>query len=118
MRRVRGEIQAKYAAWCCGQQIDDISKCSMQFIREDAVKAAFVTTMNKLSFGWKAVYDVNGELGKTEEVKKLIKYAGTAETPTEFDGGLFEEYVENIYVLSRTEIGFHMKYGLLLREGV
>lgn len=190
-RRIHSASKVKYAAWCCGQHIDDISKCSMQFIREDAIQAAFVTMMNKLSFGWKAVlkplldslqqakrtdgigrinelesrleknlerrqvliglaakgylepavfnqenhellaeaeeiteekdrlsYAVNGELTKTEEVKKLIKYAGTAEMLTEFDGGLLEEYVEKIYVFSRTEIGFHMKCGLLLREGV
>ena len=53
-----------------------------------------------------------------KEVSKLVKYANTAEMLTAFDGALFEEYVENIRVFSRAEIGFQEKYGLLLKEGV
>lgn len=52
-----------------------------------------------------------------EEVSRLAKYTNTAEILTAFDGNLFEEYVENIHVFSRTEIGFRMKCGLLLKEG-
>lgn len=190
-RRIHSASKQKYTAWCCNQHIDDISKCSMQYIREDAIEAAFITMMNKLIFGTNVVlmpmmdalketsrsaglgrinelesrieknlerrqvlmglaakgylepaifnqennellmaaeemnaekenlsYSINGELEKMKEVSRIVKYTNTAEMRTAFDGDLFEEYVENIHVFSRKEIGFQMKCGLLLKEGV
>lgn len=40
-----------YNAWCCGGHIEDSSSCSMKFIRDDDLKRAFLTMMNKLVFG-------------------------------------------------------------------
>lgn len=190
-RRIHNASKIKYPAWCCSQHIDDISKCSMQFIREDALEQAFVTMMNKLVFGRKVVirplldtlretsradglgrineleskleknlerrqvltglmtkgylepalfnqennellaeaermntekenlsYDINGELTRTEEVNHLLHFANKEEMLTAFDGELFKEYVEHIEVCSRTEIAFHLKCGLILKEGV
>ena len=190
-RRIHNASKVKYAAWCCGQHIDDISKCSMMFIREDAIEQAFVTMMNKLVFGRKQVlkplldalretsrtdglgrinelelrleknlerrqvlmglmtkgylepalfnqennellteaaqmnaekenlsHAINGELTRTEEVSSLLRFANKEGMLTAFDGDLFEEYVEQIVVCSRTEIAFHMKCGLILKEGV
>jgi len=38
-------------AWCCSTHIKDISKCSMKFIRDEDIKSAFVTMINKLIYG-------------------------------------------------------------------
>ena len=61
---------------------------------------------------------INGELTRTEEVSSLLRFANKEEMLTAFDGDLFEEYVEQSVVCSRTEIAFHMKCGLILKEGV
>jgi site-specific DNA recombinase len=45
----------EYAAWCCSKHIEDISQCSMKFIREDDIHRAFVTMMNKLKYGHKYI---------------------------------------------------------------
>lgn len=49
-RRIHSTTTHKYAAWCCNTHIEDKSSCSMKYIRDDAVKAAFVTMINKLIF--------------------------------------------------------------------
>lgn len=161
----------------------------MQFIRNDAVEAAFVTMMNKLIYGQKTILRpllnalrgandtdsyrrvaelesrmeevversqvltglmtkgylepalfnkekneleveleslqrqkdslsrvLNGNLTKTDEVSHLLKFAVKSEMGVDFDGDLFEEYVDRIVVYSRTEIGFELKCGLTLKE--
>ncbi|MEK5393009.1 recombinase family protein [Margalitia sp. FSL K6-0131] len=45
----------KYIAWCCSKHISNITECSMQFIRDEDIKTAFVTMMNKLIFGQKFI---------------------------------------------------------------
>ena len=50
-RRIHSSSCIHYAAWCCSRHIDDISQCSMQYIREDGLERAFVMMMNKLAFG-------------------------------------------------------------------
>lgn len=59
---------------------------------------------------------LNGNLAKTEKVSRLLKFAAKAEMVSDFDGGLFEEYVDRVVVYSRTEIGFELKCGLTLKE--
>ena len=59
---------------------------------------------------------LNGNLAKTEEVSRLLKFAAKAEMVSDFDGELFEEYVDRVVVYSRTEIGFELKCGLTLKE--
>ena len=44
-----------YIAWCCSKHISNITECSMQFIRDEDIKTAFVTMMNKLIFGQKFI---------------------------------------------------------------
>lgn len=190
-RRIHSACRVKYAAWSCKQHIDDISKCSMQYIREDALERAFVTMMNKLVFGRKVVlkpllaalheksrtadleqinelesrleknierrqvlislmakgyldsalfnqennallaetaklntekenlaHTIQDELARTENVSRLLRFANKEKLLTTFDGDLFEEYVEQVVVCSKTEIAFHMKCGLILRERV
>lgn len=45
----------KYVAWCCSKHIGNITECSMQFIRDEDIKTAFVTMMNKLIYGQKFI---------------------------------------------------------------
>ena len=54
-RRVHSSGARKYIAWCCSKHIRQITECSMQFIRDDDIKTAFVTMMNKLIFGQKFI---------------------------------------------------------------
>lgn len=42
-------------AWVCATHIDDIRQCSMKYIRDDALKAAITTMINKLIFGRKLI---------------------------------------------------------------
>ena len=44
-----------YEAWCCSTHIYNKESCSMKFIRDDDIKLAFVTMMNKLVFGHKLI---------------------------------------------------------------
>ncbi len=55
-------------------------------------------------------------LTKTDEVSRLLKFSVKSEMGVDFDGDLFEEYVDRIVVYSRTEIGFELKCGLTLKE--
>ncbi len=50
-RRIHSSGKRKYVAWCCTKHLEDISECSMKFIRDEDIKMAFVTMINKLIFG-------------------------------------------------------------------
>ncbi len=50
--RLGGET---YESWCCSTHIYNKESCSMKFIRDDDIKLAFVTMMNKLVFGHKLI---------------------------------------------------------------
>lgn len=49
-RRTTKEPNGEYISWCCNRHIEDKTACSMKFIKDDAIKAAFTTMMNKLIF--------------------------------------------------------------------
>ncbi len=49
-RRIHSSAGGKYAAWCCNTHIVDKERCSMLFVRDDDLKLAFVTLMNKLVY--------------------------------------------------------------------
>ena len=40
----------KYVAWSCSNHLKDVTSCSMKFIRDEQIKLAFITMMNKLIF--------------------------------------------------------------------
>ena len=40
-------------AWACGTHLNDIDKCPAKYIRDDKLKSAFVTMLNKLIFSQK-----------------------------------------------------------------
>ena len=50
-RRVNSGKGGKYAAWCCGTHIADKTKCSIQSVRDEDIKLAFTTMLNKLIYG-------------------------------------------------------------------
>lgn len=54
-RRVHYSTRSKYTAWTCSTHIEDKNKCSMLFIRDNQLKLAFVTMMNKLVFSHRAL---------------------------------------------------------------
>lgn len=54
-RRIHSSGTRKYVAWCCSKHLKQITECSMQFIRDEDIKKAFVTMINKLIFGRKLI---------------------------------------------------------------
>ena len=49
-RRKHYKPSGEYVAWCCTHHIEDKNSCSMKYITDDGIKAAFLTMMNKLAF--------------------------------------------------------------------
>lgn len=49
-RRIHYSKKKEYIAWCCTKHLDYTVKCSMKFIKDDDIKAVFVTMLNKLIF--------------------------------------------------------------------
>ena len=47
------QVHSNGVLWICKTHLTDKSKCSMKYIRDDAVKAAFATMINKLIFAGK-----------------------------------------------------------------
>ncbi|MFR2372645.1 MAG: zinc ribbon domain-containing protein, partial [Anaerobutyricum sp.] len=45
----------KYAAWCCNTHIKDKDKCHMLFVKDDDLKQAFITMMNKLVYAHRII---------------------------------------------------------------
>lgn len=54
-RRIHNCTGYKYAAWCCNTHIEDKSKCHMLFVKDEALKLAFITMMNKLIFSHRMI---------------------------------------------------------------
>lgn len=55
---------------------------------------------------------------QTTETEKFLKFVEKAEMQEEWNEEFFQQFVENITVYSRNEIGFVLKCGLTLRERV
>lgn len=49
-RRSHYKPSGSYIAWCCTHHVEDRYSCSMKYITDDGIKAAFLTMMNKLVF--------------------------------------------------------------------
>lgn len=50
-RRRHYKPSGEYIAWCCNRHIEDKNSCSLKYITDEGIKAAFTTMMNKLVFG-------------------------------------------------------------------
>ena len=48
--RIHSSTYGKYAAWVCNTHLEDTSRCSMLYIRDDDLKLAFTTMINKLVY--------------------------------------------------------------------
>lgn len=54
-RRIHSCTGYKYAAWCCNTHIEDKNRCHMLFVKDEALKLAFITMMNKLIFSYRLI---------------------------------------------------------------
>lgn len=190
-RRTNYSTYQTYIAWCCKTHIDNKNNCSMLFIRDEAIKVAFTTMMNKLIFASDIVLkplakgmkyycedtrlqliqdleqvllqnkekrdsmqrlfaekiidtvfytrennllltsfsnakneirlleqNLEGDNVKIKSINDLLKFTQRAGKLQEYNADIFTEFVENIIVYSRTEIGFVLKCGLTLRERI
>lgn len=54
-RRMHYKPSGAYVAWCCSRHIETVDACSMKYITDDALKATFLTMMNKLVFSHQTV---------------------------------------------------------------
>ena len=92
-RRKHYKPSGDYVAWCCNTHLKDKESCSMLYIEDEPLKNAFVTMMNKLQFGHKAIllqlYDqirlssgkdvylrldaIETELSKVQEQKESVE---------------------------------------------
>lgn len=188
-RRQHYKPSGNYVAWSCANHLEDKKVCTMKYVTDDALKLAFVTMMNKLSFGCQAVlrpllqslrgqndkelllkieeletaieknteqrqvltnlmasgylepalfnkesnelaseadslrqekdslmHSVNGEMVKTEELQKLMKFVSKGTMQTEFEEEVFCNFVKGMTVHSREEVVFELKCGLSLKE--
>ena len=53
--KFKRQTQSSCIAWACKTHLNDKDACSMMFIKDEAIKAAFVTMLNKLIFAYKRV---------------------------------------------------------------
>ncbi len=62
--------------------------------------------------------EMGGDMRKTEGLQEILKYTGKGEMLSEFDPGLFKQFVDHVTVCSREEVIFHLKCGLNLPERI
>lgn len=53
--KFKRQTQHSGIAWACTTHLYQKEACSMMFIKDEAIKAAFVTMLNKLIFGYKSI---------------------------------------------------------------
>lgn len=62
-------------AWVCNTHIADIRRCSAKYVRDDVLKAAFITMLNKLIFSRKLIlkplYDTLRADSTDESIKRM-----------------------------------------------
>lgn len=76
-RRMHFKPSGPYVAWCCSKHIEDKSSCAMKYIKDEAIKAAFVRMMAKLESTQKQILKpLVHTLGKTNETQILLQLNG------------------------------------------
>jgi len=71
-RRMHYKPSGAYVAWCCTRHIESVDACSMKYITDDALKAAFLTMLNKLVFSHKVVLQpLLNDLITTSDTERL-----------------------------------------------
>lgn len=82
-RRIHYKTRGSNIAWCCSKHIENVEGCSMKYILDDAVKASFITMMNKLLFAQQIVLKpLLNNLKGLNDKDKLLKI-GELETRLE-----------------------------------
>lgn len=82
-RRIHYKPSGNYVAWCCTHHIEDKNSCSMKYITDDGLKAAFLIMMNKLIFAQQMVlkpllHSLRG-LDDKERLLKMQEYVDKLE---------------------------------------
>lgn len=82
-RRVHSAGVNKYIAWCCNKHLKQVTACTMKFIRDDEIKRAFITMVNKMIFGRKLILmplldalrsmDKSDNFARIQELEKEIE---------------------------------------------
>ena len=73
-RRMHYKPSGAYVAWCCTRHIERKEACSMKYITDAALKAAFLTMMNKLIFSHKVVLcPLLNALTSTSEKERILQ---------------------------------------------
>ena len=62
--------------------------------------------------------DVSGSIHQADSLNDLIRYVAHSQPGTDFDGALFERFIDHVTICTRTEILFHLKCGLHLTERI
>ncbi|MDO5047453.1 MAG: recombinase family protein [Anaerococcus sp.] len=74
-RRHHYQPNDKYIAWTCTKHLEDIHECSMKYVRDEDIKLAFATLVNKLIFGKEFILlpllESLKKIDSKEEAKKL-----------------------------------------------
>jgi len=81
-RRIHTSTTGKYVAWCCNTHIADIKSCSMQYIKDEDIKKAFITMQNKLVYARKQILkpllnslhsnSKDNNIARVKEIEKLL----------------------------------------------
>ena len=179
----------KYVAWACTTHLKDKHSCSMKFIKDEQIKLAFITMMNKLVFSHQILlkplladvrsttytvdntqivvlddeleklkqqqdnlvqFVANGYIDRPtfvkeqnqltkqmddlenkrkmltvaiskgfdnlESLEELVKFTKQDQMLTSFEDTHFVIFVDEVVILSRTELVFKLKCGLKLKE--
>ena len=53
--RIHSCTTYKYVAWACNTHLKDKESCHMKYVRNDKIKAAFITMLNKLIYGYRLI---------------------------------------------------------------
>ena len=104
-RRVHTCAGNKYAAWCCNTHINDKSQCSMKYVEDDVLKAAFTTMMNKLIYAHRMILkpyvealrseNKDGSLRRIQQIQTLLlQNSDQRETLTKLMG---QGYIDPIF---------------------
>ena len=129
-RRKHTCSEYKYVAWCCNTHLNDKTRCSMKYIRDDELKAAFVTMINKLVFAHRIILipyvdalkndSKDDSLKRIQEIQTLLlENAEQRDTLTSLMAqGYIEQAIyneENQSLLSK-ETDYHTEIALLNRR--
>ena len=71
-RRINYTTDGSYAAWSCKTHLADKDRCSMLFIRDNDLKLAFTTMMNKLIFAHRLILKPYAESLKQNSTSQTL----------------------------------------------